>query len=240
MAAPTYDDLIEPLFIAMHGLGGSASIDEQEEKVAEIMELTDEQLSEIHRDNKTKFSYRLAWARTYLKRFGVLTNSKRGVWALTAEGQKKQSVSKDEVKKYVQGEEMFCFTYGDGVADIDIGELVSSHKSSGLQATVTAIQPPGRYGAMHIDNGKVQHFQEKPAGDGAWINGGFFVLEPSVLEYIDGDDTIWEQQPLQCLAGQGQLSAFQHGGFWQAMDTLREKNILEDLWSSGRAPWKSW
>lgn len=136
--------------------------------------------------------------------------------------------------------ETFCFTYGDGVSDIDISKLIAFHKSSGRQATVTAIQPPGRYGALNIEHGAVHNFQEKPAGDGAWINGGFFVLEPSALENIDGDNTVWEQQPLQQLALKGQLSAFQHEGFWQAMDTLREKNHLEDLWSSGKAPWKSW
>lgn len=143
------------------------------------------------------------------------------------------------VAPYIENE-TFCFTYGDGVSDIDISKLIAYHKSSGRQATVTAIQPPGRYGALHIDNGAVHHFQEKPAGDGAWINGGFFVLEPSILDYIDGDDTVWEQQPLQRLAANGQLSAYQHEGFWQAMDTLRDKNHLEELWSSGNAPWKSW
>lgn len=143
------------------------------------------------------------------------------------------------VQKYVENE-TFCFTYGDGVSNINIAELVAHHKKSGRQATVTAIQPPGRYGALNIDNGSVHNFQEKPAGDGAWINGGFFVLEPSVFEYVDADDTVWEQQPLQCLAARGQLSAYQHAGFWQAMDTLREKNLLEELWASGKAPWKNW
>lgn len=137
-------------------------------------------------------------------------------------------------------DETFCFTYGDGVSDIDISALIEHHKSSGRQATVTGIQPPGRYGALNIDNGAVHQFQEKPAGDGAWINGGFFVLEPGVFEYIDGDDTSWEQQPLKRLSASGQLSAYQHGGFWQAMDTLRDKNHLEGLWLSGKAPWKSW
>lgn len=138
------------------------------------------------------------------------------------------------------GNDTFCFTYGDGVSDIDMSGLITYHKSSGRQATVTAIQPPGRYGALHVDRGAVLQFQEKPAGDGAWINGGFFVLEPAVLDYIDGDATVWEQQPLQRLAAKGQLSAYSHEGFWQAMDTLREKNLLEDLWSSGKAPWKCW
>jgi glucose-1-phosphate cytidylyltransferase len=138
------------------------------------------------------------------------------------------------------GNETFCFTYGDGVSDIDISALIEAHNKAGRHATVTAIQPPGRYGALMIENNAVHHFQEKPAGDGAWINGGFFVLEPSVLQHIDGDDTVWEQAPLQRLAASGQLTAYQHDGFWQAMDTLREKNLLEDLWASGKAPWKSW
>ena len=143
------------------------------------------------------------------------------------------------VASYIDNE-TFCFTYGDGVSDIDITKLVDYHKSAGRQATVTAIQPPGRYGALDITEGAVKNFQEKPAGDGAWINGGFFVLEPSVLDYIEGDESVWEQFPLNKLASSGQLSAYQHNGFWQAMDTLREKTYLEELWSAGRAPWKSW
>ncbi|MDI4232954.1 glucose-1-phosphate cytidylyltransferase [Bradyrhizobium sp. 31Argb] len=137
-------------------------------------------------------------------------------------------------------DETFCFTYGDGVSDIDIDALIKVHKKTGRQATVTAIQPPGRYGALRIDDGKVEQFQEKPAGDGAWINGGFFVLEPSVIDYIEGDATVWEQAPLQTLAAKGQLTSYQHDGFWHAMDTLRDKNQLEDMWAKGRAPWKSW
>jgi glucose-1-phosphate cytidylyltransferase len=143
------------------------------------------------------------------------------------------------VASYI-GDGTFCFTYGDGVSDIDITALVAEHRRSGRRATVTAIQPPGRYGALLIEKGAVLNFQEKPAGDGAWINGGFFVLEPSVLDYIDGDETVWEQRPLQQLAADGQLTSYKHQGFWQAMDTLREKNHLEELWSSGKAPWKSW
>jgi glucose-1-phosphate cytidylyltransferase len=136
--------------------------------------------------------------------------------------------------------ETFCFTYGDGVSDIDIDALIKVHRKAGRQATVTAIQPPGRYGALRIDDGRVAQFQEKPAGDGAWINGGFFVLEPSVIDHIEGDDTVWEQAPLQRLAAKGQLTSYQHDGFWHAMDTLRDKNQLEDMWAKGRAPWKSW
>lgn len=137
-------------------------------------------------------------------------------------------------------DETFCFTYGDGVSDIDISKLIAHHRASGLKATVTAIQPPGRYGALEIENNKVVNFQEKPAGDGAWINGGFFVLEPDVIKKIRNDNTIWEQEPLKELASEGQLSAFLHKGFWQAMDTLREKNYLEELLSLNKAPWKSW
>jgi glucose-1-phosphate cytidylyltransferase len=143
------------------------------------------------------------------------------------------------VESYVR-DTRFCFTYGDGVSDLDIGRLISFHAESGRLATVTAVQPPGRYGALQMDGYAVHSFQEKPAGDGAWINGGFFVLDPGVLSYIKDDSTVWEAEPLQRLAVDGQLAAFQHHGFWQAMDTLREKNQLEQLWSSGKAPWKTW
>lgn len=163
-------------------------------------------------------------------------------WKITLVDTGEQTMTGGRLKRVASyiDDETFCFTYGDGVSDINISKLIAYHKASGRQATVTAIQPPGRYGALHIENGAVHNFQEKPAGDGAWINGGFFVLEPGVLENIDGDNSVWEQQPLQQLALKGQLSAFQHEGFWQAMDTLREKNHLEELWSSGQAPWKSW
>lgn len=143
------------------------------------------------------------------------------------------------VRPYIDNE-TFCFTYGDGVSDIDIAALITKHKSNGLSATVTSIQPPGRYGALNIEGDLVVNFQEKPAGDGAWINGGFFVLEPSVIDLIDDDETVWEQGPLRSLAAKGQLATYKHEGFWQAMDTMREKNLLEDLWFSGKAPWKSW
>ena len=138
------------------------------------------------------------------------------------------------------GKGTFCFTYGDGVSDINLTSLVAFHKTSGKQATVTAIQPPGRYGALDIRDGEVKRFQEKPAGDGAWINGGFFVLEKSVLDHIIDDDTVWEQEPLQRLAANGQLAAYPHHGFWQAMDTLREKNHLEELLAANKATWKTW
>ena len=143
------------------------------------------------------------------------------------------------VQEYI-GTDSFCFTYGDGVSDIDIGALIKFHKQHGNKATVTAIQPPGRYGALSIDDSSVSSFQEKPAGDGAWINGGFFVLEPSVLELIEGDQSSWESTPLVQLTAENELQAFQHKGFWQAMDTLRDKNYLENLWSTGTPPWKVW
>jgi len=142
------------------------------------------------------------------------------------------------VRDHLKG--TFFLTYGDGVGDVDIAASLAFHRAQGRKATVTAVQPPGRYGALEIDGGLVRSFKEKPAGDGAFINGGFFVLEPPVLDLIDGDDCIWERAPLESLAAAGQLSAFPHRGFWQPMDTLREKNLLEELWASGRAPWKTW
>jgi glucose-1-phosphate cytidylyltransferase len=143
------------------------------------------------------------------------------------------------VSRYLSGEP-FCFTYGDGVADLDIGRLIEFHKSQGSLATLTAIQPPGRYGAVSIAEDRVMSFAEKPAGDGAWINGGFFVVEPAALDYVKDDQTSWESDALVRLSGGHQLSAYKHAGFWQAMDTLRDKNQLEDLWQSGKAPWKVW
>jgi len=143
------------------------------------------------------------------------------------------------VQEYI-GTDSFCFTYGDGVSNIDIGALIEFHKQHGNKATVTAIQPPGRYGALNLNDSTVASFQEKPAGDGAWVNGGFFVLEPSVLELVDDDQTSWESKPLMELAAENELQAFRHRGFWQAMDTLRDKNYLEDLWAMGGPPWKVW
>lgn len=144
------------------------------------------------------------------------------------------------VSSYLQGESSFCFTYGDGVADVDITTQLAYHRQHGKLATVTAVQPPGRYGALLRDRDSVYGFQEKPPGDGAWINGGFFVLSPKVIEFIEGDHSSWESGALEVIASQGELKAFEHQGFWQPMDTLREKNYLENLWASGRAPWKSW
>lgn len=144
------------------------------------------------------------------------------------------------VRKYI-GNETFLLTYGDGVSNVDIKKSIEEHKSSGKLCTVTAVQPPGRFGAMVIDNAKtVTRFEEKPQGDGSWINGGFFVVEPKVLDLVDDDTTIWEQKPLKTLASDKELHAFYHKGFWQPMDTLRDKRELEKHWSSGQAPWKTW
>lgn len=144
------------------------------------------------------------------------------------------------VADYVKDEDAFCFTYGDGVSDVNISKLIEFHKSHGKLATVTAIQPQGRFGALVRNEDQVVGFQEKPAGDGAWINGGFFVLDPKILSYISDDQTIWENGPLEQLAQENQLQAFEHRGFWQPMDTLRDKVLLEKLWDAGQAPWKCW
>lgn len=144
------------------------------------------------------------------------------------------------VADYVKDEEAFCFTYGDGVSDLDISATLTFHKAHGKAATLTATFPPGRFGALDIQNGQVLNFKEKPKGDGALINGGFFVLSPTVLKYLDDDSTTWEQEPLMKLAAEGQLMAYEHPGFWQPMDTLRDKHYLEELWQSDKAPWKTW
>lgn len=145
------------------------------------------------------------------------------------------------IASYLEDEEAFFFTYGDGIGDVDLTALLEFHRSHGLQATLTAVYQPGRYGALEIDShNHISSFREKPRGDGGRINGGFFVLSPQVFELIDGDQTIWEREPLQHLAKSGQLAAFPHDGFWSPMDTLRDKNFLEELWQSGTAPWKVW
>lgn len=144
------------------------------------------------------------------------------------------------VASYLKDEEAFCFTYGDGVADIDITALVAFHRASGMKATLSAVFPPGRFGALDIEGNRVQKFKEKPKGDGAMINGGFFVLSPTVFDYLDGDNCIWESTPLERLAKEEELNAYRHHGFWQPMDTLRDKTYLEELWQSGKAPWKVW
>ena len=145
------------------------------------------------------------------------------------------------VAHYV-GDDTFCMTYGDCVSDVDVGELVATHRSSGALATVTAIQPPGRFGVLSLaeGDGRVRAFKEKPSGDGGWVNGGFFVLEPAVFDYIDGDSTVWEREPLERLAGDGRLAAYRHTGYWQNMDTLRDKMALEEQWASAAPPWKTW
>jgi glucose-1-phosphate cytidylyltransferase len=144
------------------------------------------------------------------------------------------------VRDYV-GDHTFCLTYGDGVADVDVSALIAHHRAHGRLATVMAVQPPGRFGSLQIGSADaVEGFHEKPQGDGAWINGGFFVLEPSVIDRIEGDSTIWEQEPLKSLAAEGQLTAFHHSGFWQPMDTLRDCQLLQELWARGQAPWKMW
>ena len=143
------------------------------------------------------------------------------------------------VRSYV-GDEDFCFTYGDGLSNVNVTRLVDFHRRNGTIATLTAAQPPGRFGALDVDGTLITSFEEKPRGDGSHINGGFFVLSPRAFDYIDGDDTVWERGPLERLARERQLSAFVHDGFWQPMDTLRDKNLLESLWESGAAPWKVW
>ncbi|MEO0508490.1 MAG: glucose-1-phosphate cytidylyltransferase [Verrucomicrobiota bacterium] len=143
------------------------------------------------------------------------------------------------VKDYI-GNETFCFTYGDGVGDVDITKIIELHKSAKRKATLTAVQPPGRYGALDIEDDRVASFEEKPEGDGAWINGGFFVLEPSVVDYISDDAMPWERDPLEKLAAEEQLTVYKHNGFWRPMDTLRDKNQLEEMWEAGKAPWRIW
>lgn len=144
------------------------------------------------------------------------------------------------VADYVKNENAFCLTYGDGLGDNDISRAIAFHESHGKSATLTATYPPGRFGALKIENGRVKSFKEKPRGDGALVNGGFFVLSPRVLEYLESDATIWEQEPLMRLAAEGELMALPHDGFWQPMDTLHDKNTLEKLWATGEAPWKKW
>lgn len=143
------------------------------------------------------------------------------------------------VKGFLKNEP-FCFTYGDGLSDVDVAATVNFHRSHGKLATITAVQPPGRYGALQIEEGIVKDFHEKPLGDGAWVNGGFFVLDPAVVERISDDSSIWEREPMESLSCDGELMAFEHRGFWRPMDTLRDKSQLEELWQSGRAPWKVW
>ena len=164
-------------------------------------------------------------------------------WRVTLVDTGEETMTGGRLKRvvdYIKDEDAFCFTYGDGVANIDITALIAFHRQHGKKATVTAVQPPGRYGALNMDGETVRGFIEKPKGDGGWINGGFFILSPKCLDYVAGDATSWEAGPLVKLAADGELLAFEHTGFWQPMDTLRDKNHLEELWLSGNAPWKSW
>lgn len=170
-------------------------------------------------------------------------NRKAEDWRVTLIDTGEQSMTGGRlgyIRDYVSDSEAFCMTYGDGVADIDISALIKFHKHHGKQATVTAVQPPGRYGALMVEGNQVAGFMEKPRGDGGWINGGFFVLSPQCLDRIDGDACVWEAEPLTGLASDNQLQAFKHHGFWQPMDTLRDKMQLEQMWSEDRAPWKNW
>jgi len=164
-------------------------------------------------------------------------------WTVTLVDTGEETLTGGRLKRvadYVKNEQLFCLTYGDGVGDINITQLIAFHKIQNVKATLTAVLPPGRFGALDIRGNKVHNFREKPEGDGAVINGGFFVLSPKVIDYITGDKTIWEHEPLERLAEDGELAAFQHQGFWQPMDTLRDKIYLEELWQTGKAPWKVW
>jgi glucose-1-phosphate cytidylyltransferase len=163
-------------------------------------------------------------------------------WKVTLVDTGDETMTGGRLKRVLQyvGAEDFCFTYGDGLADVDITALIAYHREQGSLATVTAVQPPGRFGAVELNSTHVLSFHEKPPGDRAWLNGGFFVLSPEVGRYLDGDRSTWEQEPLRTLASEGQLASFRHRGFWQAMDTLRDRHQLEGLWESGRAPWRVW
>jgi glucose-1-phosphate cytidylyltransferase len=163
-------------------------------------------------------------------------------WRVTLVDTGEDTMTGGRIKRVAQYvcEEDFCCTYGDGIGDVNITALIEFHKQHGKLATLTATQPPGRFGALELSGNNILSFQEKPQGDGGWINGGFFVLSPKVLDYIEGDHTIWEREPIDRLAHDGQIEAFFHSGFWQPMDTLRDKNHLEELWASGNAPWKTW
>lgn len=164
-------------------------------------------------------------------------------WNITLVETGQNSMTGGRIKRiepYIKNEDAFCLTYGDGIGDVNIANLIKFHKKQKTLCTLTAVYPPGRFGALNISDGKVHSFKEKPKGDGSRVNGGFFVLSPKVLDLITGDDTIWEEEPMEILAKKGEMSSFQHNGFWQPMDTLRDKNYLEKLWDTGKAPWKIW
>jgi glucose-1-phosphate cytidylyltransferase len=174
----------------------------------------------------------------------VVHRSSCDPWKVTIVDTGEKTMTGGRIKKVRShvGEETFCMTYGDGVSDINITELIEYHRSQKTLATLTAVQPPGRFGAFTLEENQtlLKQFREKPQGDNAWINGGFFVLEPGVFDYINGDDTVWEREPMQRMAQKGQLAAYRHQGYWQNMDSLRDKNLLESLWESGDPPWKVW
>ena len=173
----------------------------------------------------------------------VVHSAKAEPWRVTLVDTGTDTMIGGRIKRilpYVQEDPAFCLTYGDGVGDVDVRATIDLHKREGRLATVTATQPPGRFGALVVDGTRVLGFQEKPVGDGGWINGGFFVLSPKVGDYIEGDSVVWEREPLERLANDGQLSVYHHNGFWQPMDTLRDKRQIEALWDSGNAPWKIW
>ena len=164
-------------------------------------------------------------------------------WTITLVDTGEETMTGGRIKRieqFVKDEDCFCLTYGDGVSNINITKLIKYHKQKDTLATLTAVYPPGRFGALDIHGGKVRTFEEKPKGDGSRINGGFFVLSPKVISLIEDDSTVWEQKPMESLAKSGEMSAFEHDGFWQPMDTLRDKNYLEELWQSNAAPWKTW
>ena len=162
-------------------------------------------------------------------------------WKVTLVDTGEETMTGGRLKRVAQYlDSDFCLTYGDGVGSVDIAKLIAFHKAHGHLATMTAVQPPGRFGALEVDGTSIKSFLEKPQGDGGWINGGFFVLSPKVIDLVEGDATIWERQPLEALAKKGELEAYFHDGFWQPMDTLRDKNHLEGLWVAGNAPWKAW
>ena len=170
-------------------------------------------------------------------------DSKAEPWRVTLIDTGPATMTGGRIKRvlpYVADEEAFCLTYGDGLADVDIPASIAFHREQGAKATVTAVQPPGRFGGMALEGGRVRDFIEKPQGDGGWINGGFFVCSPEIGDYIPGDDTIWEHGPLEKLAHEGELAAFEHRGFFQPMDTVRDQALLNDLWTEGRAPWAAW
>jgi glucose-1-phosphate cytidylyltransferase len=163
-------------------------------------------------------------------------------WRVTLLDTGEQSMTGGRLKRVRQylSDEDFCFTYGDGLSNVNISQLIGFHKKQGTLATLTAAQPQGRFGSLDLNQNKIIGFQEKPQGDGGWINGGFFVLSPKAIDYIDGDTMVWEREPMERLARENQMSAYLHRGFWQPMDTLRDKNYLEELWATGKAPWKIW